>query len=349
MSAEKTQPPTDKKLRDARKKGQVAKSKEVSSTLLIVCMVAVILGFSNYYTAHFGSLMLLPQAFIHLPFRQALSMTIDSLLRETFFICLPLMMVAVLAAVVSHLGQSGFLFSAESIKPDIKKINPIEGAKKIFSVKNLIDFIKSLLKVALLTLLVWSTLKNDLKTLLLLPHGGLSSISPVAGLLLKNLMVMCVIGFFIISIADYAVERYQHRKQLRMSKDEVKREHKEMDGSPEIKSKRKDFHRELQSGSMKNAVKRSSVIVTNPTHIAVGIRYQPGETPLPMVTLMYTDALALRVRKIAEEEGIPVLERVPLARALYQDGFVDQYIPGELIEPTAEVLRWLYRQQKDKQ
>jgi len=150
----------------------------------------------------------------------------------------------------------------------------------------------------------------------------------------------------LISAADHALERYQHRKQLRMSKDEVKRERKEMDDSPEIKSQRHKFQRELQSGSMRTDVKRSSVIVTNPPTLP--IRYQPDETPLPLVPLMYTDALALRVRKIAEEEGIPVLERVPLARALYQDGFVDQYIPGELIEPTAEVLRWLYSQQKDQ-
>ncbi|MDD0976386.1 type III secretion system export apparatus subunit SctU [Pseudomonas fontis] len=346
MSAEKSQPPTDKKLRDARRKGQVAKSKEVVSTLLIIAMVAMIMGLSDYYMTHFGELMLLPAAYVHLPFGQALHLMVDSLLREAIYLCLPLMIMAVLVAIFSHLMQSGFLFSGEPIKPDIKKINPVEGMKKIFSVKNLIDFIKSILKVALLTVLVWSTLKNDLKTLLLLPYSGLGSIAAVTGQLVHYLMMMCAAGFLLISAIDYALERFQHHKQLRMSKDEVKREHKEMDGSPEIKAQRRQLHRELQSGSMRADVKRSSVIVTNPTHIAVGIRYQPGETPLPLVTLMYTDALALRVRQIAQEEGIPVLERVPLARALHSDGLVDQYIPAELIEPTAEVLRWLHSQQK---
>jgi len=343
--SEKNQPPTPKKLRDARKKGQVVKSKEVASTLLILSLIGVILGFSDYYLSHFASLMLLPEAFIHLPFRQALNLTLESLLRESIYLSLPLLALASLAAIASHLMQTGFLFTTESLKLDIKKINPVEGAKKIFSVKSLIEFLKSALKVALLTVLVWVTLRNDMKTLLLLPHAKLPSVGVVAGMLLKNLILMCAVGFLIICAADYGVERYQLRKQLRMSKDEVKREHKEMEGSPEIKKRRRQMHREMQDGSMREDVKRSSVIVTNPTHIAVGIRYQAGETPLPLVTLMYTDTLALRIRKLAEEEGVPVLERVPLARALYQDALVDQYIPRELIEPTAEVLRWLYQQE----
>lgn len=342
--SEKNQPPTPKKLRDARKKGQVVKSKEIPSTLLILSLVAVIMGCSDYYMAHFSSLMLLPESFIHLPFRQALSMTVESLLRESALLCLPLLALASVAAIISHLMQTGFLITTESIKPDIKKINPIEGAKKIFSLKSLIEFLKSALKVVLLTVLVWITLRNDLKTLLLLPYAELASIGVVAGLLLKSLLQMCAVGFVLICVADYGLERYQLRKQLRMSKDEIKREYKEMEGSPEIKGQRRRMHRELQNGSMRSDVKRSSVIVTNPTHIAVGIRYEAGETPLPLVTLMYTDAMALRIRKIAEEEGVPVLERVPLARALYQDALVDQYIPRELIEPTAEVLRWLYQQ-----
>lgn len=165
--------------------------------------------------------------------------------------------------------------------------------------------------------------------------------------MLRQLMLVCAVGFLAIAVADYAFERHQHYKQLRMSKDEVKREYKEMEGSPEIKSKRRQFHQELQSSNLRADVRRSSVIVANPTHVAIGIRYRRGETPLPLVTLKHTDALALRVRRIAEEEGIPVLQRIPLARALLRDGNVDQYIPADLIQATAEVLRWLESQQTD--
>ena len=190
-------------------------------------------------------------------------------------------------------------------------------------------------------------MQGNLASLLRIPACGLDCVAPVSGLMLRQLMLVCAVGFLAIAVADYAFERHQHYKQLRMSKDEVKREYKEMEGSPEIKSKRRQFHQELQSSNLRADVRRSSVIVANPTHVAIGIRYRRGETPLPLVTLKHTDALALRVRRIAEEEGIPVLQRIPLARALLRDGNVDQYIPADLIQATAEVLRWLESQQTD--
>ncbi|GLX89411.1 type III secretion system export apparatus subunit SctU [Pseudomonas weihenstephanensis] len=341
MSGEKTEQPTAKKLRDARDKGQVVKSKEVVSTALILALVTLFMTCSEYYMEHLGGLMLMPANYLNLPFGQAFELVLENLMQELVYLCLPILVVAALVVIVSHLAQYGFLLSGESIMPDLKKINPVEGAKKIFSIRSLVEFLKSALKVALLSLLVWVTLEGNLNALIRLPACGLGCIAPIVGLMLEQLMLVCGVGFVLISAADYAFERYQHNKQLRMSKDEIKREYKEMEGSPEIKSKRRQFHQELQTSNLRADVKRSSVIVANPTHIAIGIRYVRGETPLPLITLKYTDAQALRVRRMAEEEGIPVLQRIPLARALYQGGHVDQYIPADLIEPTAEVLRWL--------
>ncbi len=347
MSAEKTEQPTAKKLRDARRQGQVVKSKEIVSSALILSLVALLMGFSDYYLEHLGKLLLLPAEYIDLPFRQALETIPENLLQELLYLLAPVLLVAALVVVLSHVGQYGFLLSLDSVKPDLKKINPVEGAKKIFSIRSLVEFLKSTLKVALLSLLVWLTLQGNLASLLRIPACGLDCVAPVSGLMLRQLMLVCAVGFLAIAVADYAFERHQHYKQLRMSKDEVKREYKEMEGSPEIKSKRRQFHQELQSSNLRADVRRSSVIVANPTHVAIGIRYRRGETPLPLVTLKHTDALALRVRRIAEEEGIPVLQRVPLARALLRDGNVDQYIPADLIQATAEVLRWLESQQTD--
>ncbi|MDI3838915.1 SctU family type III secretion system export apparatus subunit PscU [Pseudomonas aeruginosa] len=347
MSAEKTEQPTAKKLRDARRQGQVVKSKEIVSSALILSLVALLMGFSDYYLEHLGKLLLLPAEYIDLPFRQALETILENLLQELLYLLAPVLLVAALVVVLSHVGQYGFLLSLDSVKPDLKKINPVEGAKKIFSIRSLVEFLKSTLKVALLSLLVWLTLQGNLASLLRIPACGLGCVAPVSGLMLRQLMLVCAVGFLAIAVADYAFERHQHYKQLRMSKDEVKREYKEMEGSPEIKSKRRQFHQELQSSNLRADVRRSSVIVANPTHVAIGIRYRRGETPLPLVTLKHTDALALRVRRIAEEEGIPVLQRVPLARALLRDGNVDQYIPADLIQATAEVLRWLESQQTD--
>jgi type III secretion protein U len=346
MSGEKTEQPTPKKLSDARKKGQVAKSREVVSSALILSLIGMLMVFSDYYLAHLGNLMLLPAAFIKLPFLQALDLVLENLLLELAYITLPFLLVAAVVVVGAHLFQYGLLFSLESVKPDLKKINPLEGAKKIFSFKNLMELLKSTLKVVLLSLLVWITLRGNLSALIMLPGCSIRCIAPVVGLMLEQMLLLCALGFAMISLADYAFERHQHLKQLRMSKDEVRRERKEMEGSPEIKSKRRTLRKELQTGNIRADVKRSSVIVANPNHIAVGIRYVRGETPLPIVTLKYTDAVALRVRQMAEEEGIPVLQRIPLARALYRDGHVDQYIPADLIQTTAEVLRWLESQAK---
>ena len=166
---------------------------------------------------------------------------VENLLQEMVYLCLPILAVAVLVVFASHIAQYGFLLSGESVKLDIKHVNPVEGAKKIFSIKSLMEFIKSLLKVTLLSLLVWITIEGNLQAMLQLPGCGMSCVTPVLGSMLGQLMAVCAMGFVVIAIADYAFEQYQHTKQLKMSKDEVKREYKEMEGSPEIKGKRRQF------------------------------------------------------------------------------------------------------------
>lgn len=346
MSTEKTEQPTQAKLRDARRNGQVAKSKELVSTVLILSLVALPMGFPDYFLGHLGELMMLPAPLLHLPFRQALELMLKQLLHELLWLTLPFLLTAVLAAIAGNLLQIGFVFSSQSLTPDLKKVSPLEGVTRIFSIRNLLDFLKSALKVLLLGALVIGLLSDQLHTLLRVPSCGIECILPLLGSLMGNLIGVCAVGFLAISAADYGLERWQHLKQLRMSKEEVKREHKEMEGAPELKRERRKRHREIHNGTLRADVRRSSVIVANPTHIAVGLRYMPGETPLPLVTLKYTDEQALLVRRIAEEEGIPVLERIPLARALFADSLVEQYIPGDLIQPVAEVIRWLQAQEK---
>lgn len=346
MSTEKTEYPTRAKLRDARRNGQVLKSKELVSSVLILSLATLPLGFPDYFLGHLRALMLLPEPLLHLPFRQALELMLQQLLHELLWLTLPFLLTTLIAASAGNLLQTGLLFNTQSLSPDLKKVSPVEGMKRIFSLRNLLDFLKSLLKVLLLGALVLGLLSDNLPALLRVPLCGIGCILPVLGNLLGQLIGVCAVGFMAISAADYGLERRQHHQQLRMSKDEVKRERKEQEGAPELKRERRKRHRELQHGTLRADVRRSSVIVTNPTHIAVGLRYEAGETPLPLVTLKYTDEQALRVRRIAEEEGVPVLERIPLARALFADSLEEQYIPGELIQPVAEVIRWLQAQEK---
>ncbi len=341
MSGEKTEQPTPKKLRDARQKGQVAKSQEIVSSSLILVLIAVLFAFSDYYLEHISALLLLPSELAYQGFQDALLDVAISIAKEMAYLLAPIILVAALVAVFANMGQFGFLFTGESVKPEIKKVNPVEGAKRIFSLKSVIEFIKSILKVSLLSCIIWVTLRGNLNTLLQVPTCGLNCVPTIAGVLIQQLMIISSVGFIVIAAADFAYQKYDHTKKLKMTKDEVKREYKEMEGSPEIKSKRRQLHQELQASNQRENVKRSNVLVTNPTHIAIGLYYKKGETPLPIITLKETDAMAKRMIKIAQEEGVPVMQKVPLARALYADGQLDQYIPGDLIEATAEILRWV--------
>ncbi len=338
MSAEKTEQPTPKKLRDARKKGQVAKSKEVSGTLGLIAVVATLWGLSDTYIVTIIEMVVLPADVYTENFKAALKIVTTGVLEKSIMLTIPLILVAVISAIVGNVLQFGLLFAPEGIKPDIKKISPIGGLKKIFAIKNLVEFIKSIIKIVFLSFVVYYVIKTSIGDMINLPYCGSQCILPIVGVLMKKLLIYACVAFIIIAVLDYMFERQQFMKQQRMSKDEVKREYKESEGSPEIKGKRKEIHQEILNSAENTS--KSDVVIKNPTHLAIGLRYRQESTPLPMVTVKGRGGHARFIIKIAEKEGIPVLENVPLAHALYQLNITD-YIPGELIEPVAEVFRWV--------
>lgn len=343
MSGEKTEQPTPKRLSDARKKGQVSSSKDLVSAALVVLMFALLWGASGFYLDKLRELILLPTVFIgsDMPFYLALEQIFDGLIVLFLQMITPPLVLAVVVGIAAHLGQFGFLLAFESLKPDLNKLNPGKGIKKIFSIKNLVELFKSILKIALLTILFYQVISDNLANLLKLPGCGLSCVSPLLGALMLDLMLYASFGFILIAAADFAFQRFQFTKEMRMSKQEVKQEYKEMEGDPRIKGKRRQLHQELMMQNTASAVKRSTVVVTNPTHIAIALEYREGETPLPIVRAKGEHLMAQRIIEIARAEGIPVMENVPLARALHEQSQVDQYIPSDLIEAVAEVLRWV--------
>lgn len=343
MSGEKTEQPTAKKLRDARKKGQVSSSKDVVSAALVVLIFALLWGAADFYSNKLQELIALPTAFIESdrPFYQILEQTFDGLIVIFLQLIAPPLVLAVIVGVVAHLGQFGFLLAFESLKPDLNKLNPGKGIKKIFSIKNVIELLKSILKIALLTILFYQVISDNLANLLKLPNCGLNCISSLLGVLMLDLMIYASFGFILIAAADFAFQRFQFTKEMRMSKQEVKQEYKEMEGDPRIKGKRRQLHQELMMQNTAYAVKRSTVVVTNPTHLAIALEYREGETPLPIVRAKGENLMAQHIVKLARAEGIPVMENVLLARALHEYSQVDQYIPSDLIEAVAEVLRWV--------
>ena len=338
---QKTEKPTPKKLKDARKKGQVVHSKEVVSAAMLSSLVFYFWATGDLHVQIISEIIILPSHFYHLPFDEALELVLESLMYKVALLTLPLIVLVILIAFLSNYLQVGPLFVFEPVKPKVEKISVISGFKKIFSMKNLFEFVKSMVKIVFLSILVYLVVIRNISDLIQIPHCGESCLLPVIGRMVLLLVINSVVAFLVVAVIDYVFQKAQHIKELKMSKDEIKREYKEMEGNPEIKSQRKYIHKEILNSDMRTQVTGSSVVVANPTHVAIGLYYKKGDNPLPIVTLKGLDAVALKYREIAESEGVPVIENVWLARALLAQSEVGGYIPEGLIDPVAEVFSWL--------
>jgi len=345
--SDKTEPPTPKKLREAREKGEVAKSKDLVQGLLFVVIFAILLGNNQANMRTLGTLIVLPGDFYAMPFLVSVREVGTMAINAAFAVMLPLIGAVMLTAIAGNMVQTGVLLAFKALKPNLNKLNPGAQLKNMFSVKTLIEFVKNVVKIAILAIILYGVLKAGLRDLLLSATCGLGCVLGVGSKMLIQILSYAAAVFLIIAAFDYFLQYQQHMKGLKMSKDEIKREYKEMEGDPHIKSKRKQFHHELMMEDTSQRVRKSSVLVTNPTEIAVAILYDAEETPLPLVLAKGEGYLAQRMIAIAREEGIPIMQNVPLARSLHSEAPVDQYIPSSLIEPVAEVLRWVQSLQEN--
>ena len=343
-SGEKTEMPTQKKLRDARDKGQVCTSKDIVSTALLIlgfCLCAVLgvmlvddfVDLMSYIAATINESSLAGP-------REAGKLAIVMICKHSFIFVL----CAAVVGIAANAVQIGFLFTLEPLKPDMNKLNPVEGAKKIFAKKNLFEFLKNIVKIVFLGYLVWKIIWAAVPQLLTMCYGTIDDIFPCVSLMLKRLACYTAFGYIVIAVVDRLFQGRDFTKQMMMTKDEVKREYKEMEGSAEIKQAQRQFRDEILNGpEPAKATKQADVVVTNPTHLAIGIRYRAEEAPLPKIVVAGADRIAKIIRETALEEGIPIMEDISLARRLYALGKVEDYIPPELIEPVAEVLKWVKR------
>ena len=339
---EKTEMPTPKKLRDARQKGQVCNSKDVVSTAILLVLLSVLGVLAFVLTDDVSNLIRFIGLRIEendvISIREAGKLALIVICKHSFIFVL----LAAATAIVANAVQIGLMFTFEPLKPDLKKLNPMEGAKKIFSMKNLFEFFKNIVKVVFLGYLIYKLIVNSIPALLPMCYGTIDDIFPCLKVILKNLACYTVFGYVIIAIVDRLFQQKNFLKQMMMTKDEVKREYKEMEGSAEVKQAQRQFRNEiLQGDPPAKAVKQADVVVTNPTHLAIGIRYRPEEAPLPKVVCSGEDYKAKEIRESALREGIPIMENIPLARALYAKVKVEEFIPVDLVEPVAEVLKWV--------
>ncbi|WP_114785684.1 EscU/YscU/HrcU family type III secretion system export apparatus switch protein [Vibrio tetraodonis] len=337
--AEKTEKPTQKRLKDARKKGQVIKSTEIVTGL----QMAVILG---YFIIEGQGMMDAVWKMIEISINSInlpIKIAAESVLAAFVFIMLRFMaglvVILVITVVISCMAQTGPVWASESLTPSFNKINIINNAKNIFSMKSVFALLKNILKILVLTVVFYYLLHQHVNMFQYLPSCGAECGVTVTFTLVKWLWGAFLICYLVFAVADYAFVHFQTMKELKMSKEDTKQEYKETEGNPEVKQKRRELQRETANGSLVQNVKKSTVIVRNPTHIAVCLYYQADETPLPVVLDKAQDHMALHVVDMAEEHAIPLVENIPLARALFNQVESGQVIPESLFEPVAELLR----------
>jgi type III secretion protein U len=253
-------------------------------------------------------------------------------------------LVLIAVSALSAFLQVGPSFSMEPVKAQLSRLNPFEGFKRVFSVANVVELLKLLLKTAALTLIVCFILKQSLSLLPSFRWAPFGNILPLAFHVLSRLLWSALACFIAIAGFDLWFQNWNFPRQNRMTRDEVKRENKETEGDPHIRNRRRQLHREINTANMLEGVRKANVVVVNPTHIAIALYYAAGETDLPVVIAKGEGFLAQEIRRIAEEERIPILRSVDLARRLQEGAPLNQYIPVEFLEPVAAVLRWVRAQ-----
>ncbi len=341
---EKTEKATPKKRRDARKEGNVFQSKEI-------CTVVILFG------VFWMIRILLP--FIYTQVRQYFNWIMDGVVSEpeslltyqlflvtTFTIlkcALPLLLTAFVLGILSHGVQTRFNIAFKALKPKLSKLNPLKGIKKLFSLRNLMEVLKSLVKIGLLLILLYNILRADLAELgrmigLPVMNSAVRTLNMVFDLVMKVCLAFTVVAFF-----DFLFQRWQHEKDMKMTKQEVKDEYKQTEGNPEIKGRIRRIQRQMAMSRMMQKVPEADVIIRNPTHFAVAIKYDPEKHAAPVVLAKGQDELALRIIRTGEQHGVYVIENRPLARALYASCELDREIPAEFYGAVAEVLVYIYR------
>ena len=341
---ERTEPATPKKREDARNKGQVAKSREIPSVLVLLSSLTV---FYFAGTWMFDQLNLVTKSiFLQLgqwtpSINNAHALAWHLFLR-VIIILAPLLLAVAAAAIAGNVGQVGFMVANEALTPKFEKLNPISGFKGLFSSRSVVELLKSIFKVLIIGGMAYSILKGEMNQIpSLVDASPTFTFSFIGKVSLKLGYYTCLI-LLILAVADYVFQRYKFEKDLRMTKQEVKDEHKQREGDPTIKSRIRAAQREIAMRRMMEAIPKATVVITNPTHLAIALKFE-RDMPAPMVVAKGAGHVAERIRAIATENDIPIIEQKPLARTMFQNVEIGQYIPVELYQAVAEVLAYVYR------
>jgi len=340
----KTEDPTGKRLDEAAEKGNVAKSQEIGYWFTFLAAGIVLWMMTDGLARRVSSATLVffeQPHLIQMDPSHLARMAFD-LMMDIGFALSPVLGIFVVFSLVSSVIQNPPRFTPEKLAPDFSKLNPMAGLKRLFSVTTVVEFGKNLLKITIIGVILFTILMPEMDELETLIDLDLTVIMPLCGRIVLKLVGALLGIMFVISVADYLYQRFNFLKQLRMTKQEVKDEYKQTEGDPHIKAKLRQLRMQRVRGRMMAAVPEASVVVTNPTHYAVALKYDVGQTEAPMVVAKGADLIAKRIREIATENKVPIVENPPLARALFKTE-IDQPIPVEHFRAVAEVISFVMR------
>lgn len=343
--SEKTEEPTQKKLDDSKKKGQVAFSREVSNFFMIFAFaLALVMVFPENMRNALTDLGKYISNAHNIPVtKKSFGPIAEGMVRDSFAIILMPFLLLVVAGITAALIQNGFHISAESIKPKLEKISLPKGVKRLFSSRSLMEFIKGLLKIIVVGLIAYFSVNSELDQIMHVAElNGMELLIFINSLAMK-ILVGAIVAVFLIAVADFVYQKSQHVKQLRMSKQEIKDEYKQQEGDPQVKAKLRQLRMERAQQRMMAAVPTANVVITNPTHFAIALKYDQDNMDAPIVVAMGQDNIALKMKEVAEEHKVPQVRNAPLARALYADAEIDQEIPLDHYQAVAEVISYVYR------
>lgn len=340
---ERTEEATPRRKQKARRKGTVARSSDATNAIVIVVLLAVLpmVGAnlaSSLLSGMRRSLLSIPEAATP---SAILSFAMDFLKPAALSIA-PVIGTALLVGLAANFLQVGFALSPEAMSPNLNKINPASGLKRLFSRKSLVEGAKAMAKSGLFAFIAYSVVRSEWNNLLNLSGLPAPVAMSVVGSILQTIFVRVAIAWLVLAALDYLFQRKEVDKELRMTKQELREEMKEMEQSPELRAAMASRRRKLSKGRMMESIKTADVVVTNPTHYAVAIRYDRSSMHAPKVVAKGVDYLALRIRETAAEHKVPILPNPPLARQLYKKCEVDDYVPRELFQAVAEVLAHVY-------
>ncbi len=350
---EKTEEPTSKKKSDTRKDGKVPKSKELSSGVELIALFLIL----KFWIGHMGEnfMKLFSEIYEKIPdytifwegkiVREDYRILINSVIVEILIQLLPFFVVGVFLAVGINMLQFRFQIATKPLKPKFSKLNPVSGMKRLFSKEKIIELLKSIAKIILITYVVYSTVKDEWVYLVKFYSMPLNQALELIGNIVINMGLKISLVFMVIAFADLIYQRRKFHNDIKMTKQEVKDEYKNAEGDPQIKGKIRSKMREASQRRMMQDVPKADVVITNPTHFAVAIRYDAEEGSAPKVLAKGADYVAQKIKEIAKENKVEIVENKPLARMLYANVDIGQEVPPELYQAVAEVLAMVYKMQ----